>query len=156
MNNEQIKIIDYDQQYDSTFASLNRSWLERYFEVEPIDEDIFANPKGYIIDEGGYIFFAEFDGKVIGTFAFMKIDEGVFELSKMAVSEEYQGKGVGNKILEFSLVKARELRANKVILYSNRKLEAAIHLYRKFGFKEVPLGNVEYKRADIKMEIDIK
>ena len=41
----------------------------------------------------------------------------------------------------------------KVILYSNTKLESAIYIYRKFGFKEVPSEEgVAYERANIKME----
>ena len=71
------------------------------------------------------------------------------------MDEKFQGRKVGNKIIEFSLEKAKELGAQKVILHSNTALKPAIHLYNKFGFKEVSLGDVEYKRADIKMEIDI-
>ena len=153
---EACEIIDYDQRYDKDFASLNKAWLQKYFVVEPIDEEIFANPKEYIIDSGGYIFFVRVCDEIAGTFALIKLEDGVFELSKMAVAEEFQGKKIGNKMLEFSLQKAKELKAKKVILYSNKRLKPAIHLYKKFGFKEVPLGNVEYERADIKMEIDIK
>jgi ribosomal protein S18 acetylase RimI-like enzyme len=149
-------IIDYDQQYDEDFASLNKAWLHKYFVVEPIDEEIFANPKEYIIDNGGLIFFVKVDDQIAGTFALIKVEDGVFELSKMAVAEKFQGRKIGNKMLAFSLEKAEEIKAKKIILYSNTILLPAIHLYRKFGFKEAPLGNVEYKRADIKMEIDIK
>ena len=74
----------------------------------------------------------------------------------MAVREEFQGKKIGNKLVEHCLEVAKELVAQKVILYSNTKLENAIHLYTKYGFIEVPLDEVEYKRANIKMEIDIK
>jgi len=58
-------------------------------------------------------------------------------------------------MIAYSLERAKELGAHKIILYSNTALKSAIHLYRKFGFKEVPLGDVEYKRANIKMEIGI-
>jgi N-acetylglutamate synthase-like GNAT family acetyltransferase len=155
MNNEQIDIINYDPQFNTSFAALNNAWLQKYFTVEPIDEAIFANPTAYIINNGGHIFFAKFRNAVVGTFALMKMEEGVFELSKMAVDEQFQGKKIGNKMIEFSIGKARELHARKLILYSNTLLQPAIHLYRKFGFKEVPLDAVEYKRANIKMEIDI-
>jgi ribosomal protein S18 acetylase RimI-like enzyme len=40
----------------------------------------------------------------------------------------------------------------RIILYSNTKLETAIALYRKLGFKEIPLDG-PYKRSDIKMEL---
>jgi ribosomal protein S18 acetylase RimI-like enzyme len=45
--------------------------------------------------------------------------------------------------------------ATKVALYSQTSLAAAIHLYRKLGFVEVPMNNHLYKRADIKMEITL-
>lgn len=153
MNN--IQIIEYSEQFNEAFAALNKAWLQKYFTVEPIDEKIFANPAEYIINSGGYIFFAKLDDAIAGTFALMKIEDGVFELSKMAVDERFQGQKIGNKMLEFGLGKAKELGAIKVILYSNTALKPAIHLYRKFGFKEVPLGNVDYKRANIKMEIEL-
>jgi ribosomal protein S18 acetylase RimI-like enzyme len=153
MNN--IEIIEYSEQYNKAFADLNKAWLQKYFTVEPIDEKIFANPAAYIIDNGGYIFFVKLNDVVAGTFALMKVEGGVFELSKMAVDERFQGRKIGNKMLAFCLEKAKELEALKVILYSNTALQPAIHLYKKFGFEEVPLGNVDYKRANIKMEIDI-
>jgi ribosomal protein S18 acetylase RimI-like enzyme len=151
-----LEIIQFDNSLVTDFCVLNKAWLQKYFTVEPIDEAIFANPKKYIIDKGGYIFFAKKDDAIAGTFALMKIDKGVFELSKMAVAEEFQGKTIGSRMLQFCLEKAKELKADKVILYSNTSLQPAIHLYKKFGFKEVLLGNVEYKRPNIKMEIDIK
>ncbi|HEX8277486.1 MAG TPA: GNAT family N-acetyltransferase, partial [Segetibacter sp.] len=142
MSKEQIDIINYAAQYKEAFASLNKAWLQKYFIVEPIDKEIFANPEEYIIESGGYIFLAKVDDKIAGTFALMKAEEGIFELSKMAVAEELQGKKIGNKMMEFSLDKAKQLGAVKVVLYSNKSLQPAIHLYQKFGFREVPLGNV--------------
>ena len=87
-----------------------------------------------------------------GTFALIKESDDVFELSKMAVNEKFQGKKIGNQMLDFCLQKAKELGAVKVILYSNTILAPAIHLYKKYGFTEVPIGNSEYKRSNIKME----
>ena len=150
------EIINYDRKYNEEFATLNKAWLQKYFTVEPIDEKIFADPQEYIVNNGGYIFFAKVDDEIAGTFALMKVEEGVFELSKMAVDEKFQGRKIGNKMVEFSLEKAKQLGAKKVILYSNTALKSAIHLYDKFGFNEVFMGKVEYKRANIKMEIDIK
>ncbi|MDQ6815213.1 MAG: GNAT family N-acetyltransferase [Bacteroidota bacterium] len=151
-----VQIIDFNKSLVKDFAALNKAWLQKYFVVEPIDEEIFASPEEYIIDRGGCIFFAKLGDKIAGTCALIKTGDGVFELSKMAVAEEFQGKKIGNKLVAFCLEKARDMKAAKLILYSNTQLKPAIHLYKKYGFKEVPLGAVEYKRADIKMEIDLK
>ena len=43
---------------------------------------------------------------------------------------------------------------DSLILYTNSKLKNAVHIYKKFGFKELPLdkGN-PYMPANIKMEL---
>ena len=153
MPGDNIYIIEFRNEFASHFKNLNIEWLQKYFYVEPKDEEMFSNPGKYIIDKGGYIFFVEFNGEIAGTFALMKVEEGVFELGKMAVTERHQGLKIGNKMLKFAIEKIKSLGAYKLILYSNTKLEPAIHLYRKYGFVEVPLENSEYKRSNIKMEL---
>ena len=150
-----IEIIKFSDEYSKYFTALNVAWLQKYFVVEPIDHEILFNPKRYILDQGGFIFFAKAGDQIAGTFALIKINETVYELAKMAVEESFQGKRIGNKMLEFCIEEGKRLKADKIILFSNRKLEPAIHLYKKFGFKEVPLGNSEYQRANIKMEVNI-
>jgi N-acetylglutamate synthase-like GNAT family acetyltransferase len=147
-----IEIVDYKNEYAVYFHDLNKAWLEKYFVVEPIDKEMLSNPKHFFIDKGGFIFFAKLEEEIVGTFALIKESDTVYELSKMAVDEKYQGKKIGNAMLEYCIAKAKELGAVKVILFSNTILEPAIHLYRKYGFTEVPVGNSEYKRSNIKME----
>jgi ribosomal protein S18 acetylase RimI-like enzyme len=153
---EAIQIVEFQPSLAAYFTNLNLDWIRKYFVVEPTDEQVLLNPVENIIDKGGEVYFATIDNKIAGTFALIKEDGGVFELSKMAVSEEFQGRKVGNKMLEFCLQKAKQLGAKKVVLYSNTILHPAIHLYKKYGFKEVPLEHSLYKRSNIKMEVDIK
>ena len=146
-----LHIIEFRNDLVDHFKILNIAWLQKYFYVEPIDDVMLSDPKKYIIDKGGYIFFAEADNQIAGTFALMKVQEGVYELAKMAVDEKHQGQKIGNKMMEFAIERAKNLKARKLILYSNKILGPAIHLYRKYGFVEVPLENSEYKRSNIKM-----
>jgi N-acetylglutamate synthase-like GNAT family acetyltransferase len=149
-----FEIVKFSDRYAKFFTSLNMAWVEKYFVVESMDRKMLSEPKKYIIDKGGYIFFAKVDGNIAGTFALIKVEEGIYELSKMAVDDHLIGKKIGNRMLEFCMDEAKRLKADKIILYSNTKLQPAIHLYKKFGFKEVPLDHTEYERANIKMEID--
>ena len=73
-------------------------------------------------------------------------------LTKMAVTETYQGKKVGRTLAEAAIAAAKQSGAEKIILYSNTRLRPAIALYYKLGFKEIPLDG-PYKRTDIKMEL---
>ena len=147
--------VDYRPEWAGEFAALNMAWLEKYFQPEPLDKIVLADPETHIINKGGHIFFALVDNEVAGCFALLKKEEDLFELGKMAVDEKYQGNKIGNQMLQFCIHKARELKIKKLVLYSNTKLAPAIHLYRKFGFTEVPIGSTEYTRANIKMELDI-
>jgi ribosomal protein S18 acetylase RimI-like enzyme len=151
-----LHIVDFRDELALHFKNLNLAWLQKYFCVEPVDEEMLSNPKKYIIDKGGYIFFAEVNNEIAGTFALIKMEEGVFELSKMAVDEKFQGQKIGNKLMEFGIKKAQGLGAKKLILFSNTMLGPAIHLYKKYGFVELPLEHSEYKRSNIKMERDLR
>lgn len=152
MTKANINIIPFRDDLAVYFKELNLHWVRKYFSVEPMDEIMLSNPKENIIDKDGYIFFAEWKGEIAGTFALLKEEKSVYELSKMAVDEKYQGKKIGNKMLDAAIQKAKELGARKLVLYSNTILHPAIHLYKKYGFVEVPLGSAEYKRSNIKME----
>jgi len=153
MNTQNIvEIIPYSSDLKEHIKTLNIEWLQKYFRVEEKDKLVLSNPQEEIIDKGGMIFFAKYNDEILGTVSLMKIDKDTFELSKMAVSDKAQGLGIGNKLLVHSIAVAEENNIKKLLLYSNRILLPALHLYEKFGFIEVPLGDVSYERADIKME----
>ena len=151
-----MEFISFDDSLTDEFRQMNLTWVQKYFEVEPADEVVLSDPRKNIIDKGGYIFFGKRGADITCTFALLKITDSEFELSKMAVKEAFLGQNMGNEMLTFCLDQAKKLGIKKLVLYSNTKLGPAIHLYRKFGFSESPLNGSIYKRADIKMELDIK
>ena len=72
----------------------------------------------------------------------------------MAVDPKYQGRKFGQQLLDFAIDFAKSKQWGKLVLYSSRKLENAIYIYRKKGFVEIPVEDgVPYERCDIKMEI---
>lgn len=90
-----MEIIKYQEKYKDDFVKLNTAWLERFYTVEPFDQDMMD-----------------------------RVDELV------------------------------QNGAKKLSLISCRDLKPAIHIYEKFGFREVPL-NKEFwgaEKADIEME----
>jgi ribosomal protein S18 acetylase RimI-like enzyme len=147
-----VEIIPFSTDLREHIKTLNLEWLKKYFKVEPKDEIVLSNPQGEIIDKGGMIFYAKYNNQIIGTVSLIKIDDFTFELSKMAVTDTIQGLGIGKKIMEHCLAVAKEEGIQKLILYSNRNLLPAIHLYEKYGFVEIALEDGVYERADIKME----
>lgn len=150
-----IQIIPFSDDTSHFIKILNEEWLNKYFSVEPNDLRQLGNPKVEIIDKGGVIFYAKQADQIIACAALMKSDEHSFELSKMAVTESMQGKGIGKMLMDHCLQWARAHKIQKLFLYSNTKLTQAISLYASYGFKEVSFDSTHYKRANIKMELEL-
>jgi ribosomal protein S18 acetylase RimI-like enzyme len=150
-----LEIIEYTPALQPDFERINKQWVEEYFTLEEFDRHQLENPREYIIDKGGAILFAREDEYILGTVGLVKSGGEIFEMIKMGVSPHARGRGIGKILGEAILEKARQLGASKVVLYSNSKLEAALGLYRKLGFVEIPLGCSNYGRCNVKMEIDL-
>ena len=147
-----VCILEYSTMHQPDFERLNRNWIEKYFWMEAVDHEVLGEPEEHIIHKGGSIFMAQFENEIVGTVALKFVETGVYEFTKMAVDEKYQGLKIGKQLAETAIQKAKEKKANKIILYSNTKLITAITLYRKLGFKEISVDG-PYKRSDIKMEL---
>ncbi|MFK8039431.1 MAG: GNAT family N-acetyltransferase [Crocinitomicaceae bacterium] len=150
-----VKIIDFQDQYAKDFCSLNIEWLEAYFYVEDYDKKVLNNPKPYIIDKGGIILFAIAENKVAGTLALINRESEGIELSKMAVTKDFQGLRIGQKLIYAAIHRAGELGAHRLFLDSNTKLKPALNLYKKVGFTEIPMASTPYERGNIRMEIKL-
>jgi ribosomal protein S18 acetylase RimI-like enzyme len=148
-----LRIVTFDPQYRDDFRRLNVTWLTRYFRVEPIDELVLGHPESEILARGGEVLFACLRECVVGTVALKTEEAGIFEVTKMAVDESWQGRGYGRRLLHAACELAKKNAARKVLLYSQRSLAPAIRLYQSYGFKEVPLTDQRYSRCDIKMEL---
>ncbi|MBL1321251.1 MAG: GNAT family N-acetyltransferase [Methylophaga sp.] len=146
-----MEIIENESEYLNDFIALNEEWITTNFQLEDIDKKLAANPQK-VIDDGGYIFSLVDNNKVIGVCALFNEGNNVYELARMAVPPEHRGKGYGEKLINACLSKAQEIKAHKVYLVSNTKLEAAIVLYKKHGFKIVSTEqHPVYSRANIIM-----
>ncbi len=150
-----VEIISYQKEHQPWFEKLNRDWIEKFFWMEPIDFAVLQHPEEHILKYGGTIFMGSFNNEIAGTAAVKFVEPGVYEFTKMAVDEKFQGKKIGKAIAEAAIEWCRKSGANRIILYSNTKLETAIAMYRKLGFVEIPLDG-PYKRSNIKMEVRFK
>lgn len=151
-----ITITDYKAEYKHAFYDLNIEWLKTFFYVEAYDEKVLSKPDKYIINKGGFIFFAMKNEKVVGTVALMPTEaDGILELTKMAVSPEERGQKIGQQLLQHCIDFGKQQHLKALLLYSNTVLENAIYLYRKYGFKELELEkDSPYDRSDIKMLLE--
>lgn len=152
-----ILIVKYEDQYAEAFERLNREWLERYGLFEEGDRKYLERPKETILAHGGEIFFALQHGVVVGTCAVIPQGEGTVELAKLAVTDQFQGQGLGRRLTEMGIAWARKQGAQKVVLVSSTKLRQALALYERLGFSYGPLPEeTGYETADIYMELSLE
>ena len=151
-----IEIVDFVPAYAEAFRALNEEWITRWFRMEESDHKALDHPKKSIIDKGGHIFIALRKGEPVGTCALIAMNDGGFELAKMAVSPAAQGLGIGYLLGLACIGKARELGAPRVYLESNTILKPAINLYYKLGFRKASGTPSPYERSNIQMELVLR
>jgi len=115
-------------------------------------DDMYSN---YNVPKAAY-FVVEYDGKVIGCAGVAQLDNydgNVCELQKMYFLEEARGKGLGAKMIEACLQKAKEFGFEACYLETMPYMEAAQKLYKKNGFEyiDAPMGNTGHYSCPVWM-----
>ncbi len=151
-----ITLFEYQPQYAPFFEFINSQWINDMFVLEDIDKKVLQQPQEYIIDKGGFIFFAEHQTLgIVGTCALMNKGNGAFELTKMGVLESARGLKIGEQLLNHVIKQAKYRQVKNLFLLTNAKCEAAIHLYEKNGFvhdtKIMEEFGACYERCDVAM-----
>lgn len=151
-----ITIEQWNPVYKEAFYRLNREWIEVDYPLEDVDIQVLSDPELHILSGGGSILSAIANNEVVGVVALRPAGPNVLELTKMAVDLSWRGRGIGKMLMRAAIQEARNLSAYRVILYSNTQTSGpAVQLYRKTGFREIPLETGKYKRANIKMELSL-
>lgn len=142
----------------TAFRTLNEEWITRDFVLEQNDIETLGNPDASVFGKGGHIFMAYSGAEPVGCVALIPMDNGEFELSKMAVSPQCRGRGIGRRLLEYAIAQARIIGVRSLFLGSSTKLPNAVHLYESVGFRHVDpatLPPLPYQRADVFMRLSL-
>jgi GNAT superfamily N-acetyltransferase len=153
-----IDIRSHSMAFGADFKRLNEDWISTYFSMEESDIQVLNDPQKYILDKGGNVFIALHNNKPVGTCALIVIDGVTCELAKMVVHPDFQGQGIGYKLGQAFIGKAKERGFSRIVLEGNTKMVASINLYRKLGFQEVPAvldvrNSTTHERCNIFMEL---
>lgn len=153
-----VRIVPYNVGHQLAFRKLNEDWITTYFKMEKADREALNDPKGHILDRGGFIFVATIDEKAVGVCALIRRDDPKYpyELAKMAVSAEMRGRNIGWLLGNAAIKRARSVNAARLYLESNTILKPAIRLYEKLGFRKIVGPPTPYERCNIQMELDLR
>ncbi|WP_209122719.1 helix-turn-helix domain-containing GNAT family N-acetyltransferase [Alkalihalobacillus sp. BA299] len=83
----------------------------------------------------GELWVAEVNGEIVGSIAITKSSDTVAQLRWFVLDENYQGMGIGKKLMETALNFCEELKYQHVFLWTVSTLHTARYLYQKYNFK---------------------
>lgn len=94
-------------------------------------------------DNSKYIIALNYD-EIVG-FAGIKIMLDEADIMNIVTKKNYRNKGVGSLLLENLINISKDLNLNTITLEVNEENIPAIHLYEKFGFKNLGIRKNYYK-----------
>jgi len=120
--------------------------------ADPSLDFMFEN---YSEEKSAY-FIVEKEGEIIGGAGIASLENGpkeICELQKMYFLPEARGLGLGAKLMEVCLEKARQFEFKKCYLETMPYMTNAQHLYKKSGFEylDKPLGNTGHNACPVWM-----
>lgn len=137
-------IFDSHRSQEETFEYYKTRWPLR---------DLEDYQRVYI-DNGGVFLVLRDGGRIVGTGALKRLEDGVGEIKRLWLLKEYQGKGFGYQMMQRLLDAAREKDYTKVRLETNPGSQArAIVFYKQLGFYEIPRYGDDPE--DIAMELPL-
>ncbi len=147
-----MKIISFTEKYRQDFIDINTDWIVSNFgSLEEHDIEAFKK-----IDEqmqaGAMIFFAIENDTVLATCMAMPMEGTTWEICKLGANKNVPHKGAGSAVFEASMKWAINHGAERLFIVTNTKLKPALHIYEKYGFKEIKLTDYRYTRGNIALE----
>jgi putative acetyltransferase len=129
----------------ATWAELGRQFLP-----EAKDSDLLNIDRIYL-DGRGSFYVAEFKQQLVGSAALRYFADGVAELKRVYVSAAHRRMGLAERLCTVAIADAEALKYQYVRLDTTKGSTAAVALFRKLGFKDIPRYNAD-GFADVFME----
>ncbi len=114
------------------------AWLGLNLCFQNFDAEVANLPDKYAAPDGR-LFLAFSGGKPAGCIALRKLEEGVCEMKRLFVKEDFRGLGIGIKLIEKLIGEARLIGYKTLRLDTYPpKMGKAVGIYESCGFREIP------------------
>lgn len=129
-------------------------WIGTDLSFQNFHEE-FANLPGDYAAPGGVLLLARYKNEPAGCVAARKFDGDICEMKRLYVRPEFQGLGVGKRLVEEVIAVAKGLGYAKMRLDTMPKMAAAQTLYLSLGFKEIAPYRFNPEPGAVFMELDL-
>jgi N-acetylglutamate synthase-like GNAT family acetyltransferase len=107
-------------------------------EPAPYDLLLLADPSKALVDEylpRGTCYAVFYQNVIIGILVMIRTRPETMEIVNVAVREDYQGKGIGKKLIFYSIERAKELSIKTLEIGTGNPGVSQLMLYQKCGFR---------------------
>lgn len=128
--------------------------LNRDLAFQNIDEELQNPSQKYTAPQGELLVALEGDA-VIGMVAYHKHSEQRCEMKRLYVQPAARGLRLGDALVREILARAKSAGFREMVLDTLLPMQAAIHLYQKYGFEECeayyhnPMDDVIYMKKNL-------
>ena len=128
--------------------------FKHYLELQNYDDEL-AHLEHKYGRPNGRLYLAYADDRLVGCIALKQADAITCEMKRLYVRPAFRGQGIANQLLTHLMAEARQIGYRHMRLDTLPFLTAAIALYQKYGFYEIPpyndnpMGNSIYMMSDL-------
>jgi ribosomal protein S18 acetylase RimI-like enzyme len=132
----QTHTVDQIEQAREIFKEYE-AWLVINLCFQNFEKELAELPGEYVPPTGRLLLAIQ-DNGVAGCIALRKIGDGVCEMKRLYVRQEFRGKGLGRQLVDTIVRTAKEIGYERMRLDTlPGKMDGAIALYRSLGFREI-------------------
>jgi len=134
--NDEIVIREYKQGDPSLVSHLHMMLYQKQYGFKGIFEHYVMKSLAEFLKDpsDSQLWVAVKGNAVVGSIAIVKSDDNSAQLRWFAVDEAFQGHGLGTRLMDKALRFCEDCGYKSIQLWTIEMLDAARHLYKKYGF----------------------
>lgn len=136
MTNDPILRPGKDTDADGIIALIAACWSQYPGVLLDVDGEMpeLRGLAGYYARQGGALWIAETDERIVGMIATHPLEDGAWEICRVYVLPELHGGGLGHRLLDAAEAHARAAGARRLVLWSDTRFDRAHRFYEKRSY----------------------